>query len=136
MERWFSLKDRFRPSLPPSPLAAVRHSLEPAFACQLVLCSWERAGEPSSDNGAPHLRTNPVGHGVVRGGKGAVGRESVTSVQKCSVPFAPTLNPVPNLISFRVTRSAGHKRLTGRCSELSGGVAFSDHTINFRQPVR
>ena len=27
-------------------------------------------------------------------------------------------------------------RLTRRCSELSGGVAFSDHHINFRQPVR
>ena len=27
-------------------------------------------------------------------------------------------------------------RLTRRCSELSGGVAFSDRHINFRQPVR
>src|SRR5438874_6395420 len=103
MERWFSLKDRFGRSLPPSPLAAVRHSLEPAFACKLVLCWWDRAGEPSSDHGAPHLHTHPVGHDAGRGRTSSGGREKAPSTQNPLEPPVPTLNPVANLISFRVT---------------------------------
>src|SRR5207244_992292 len=77
-----------------------------------------------------------VGHGAGRGRTSSGGREKAPSTQNPLEPSAPTLNPVPNHISFRVTPSPGHKRLTKRCSEVSGGVAFSDHSINFGEPVR
>jgi hypothetical protein len=110
--------------------------LDPLLLAGLGFCWWDRAGEPSSDNGAPHLRPNPVGHGACRGRTSSGGREKAPPTQNPLEPSAPTLNPMPNRISVRVTRSPGHKRLTGRCSELSGGVTFSDHNINLRQPVR
>ena len=50
-----------------------------------------------------------------------------------SDPDRPQKELLPWLESFA---RHGNHHLTGRCSELSGGIMFSNHHINFRQPVR
>jgi hypothetical protein len=59
-----------------------------------------------------------------------------STMQKLKEPFGPGSAAGEGLLWLVSAVYHGNQHLTGRCSELSGGVAFSDHSINFRQPVR
>jgi hypothetical protein len=106
MEGWFSLNNLFGPGVPLSSLAADRHFCWTRFCLQACAFAGGIAQENLRAIMAPRIFA-PTLFATVQAAdaQAPAGEKRLPLAQNPLEPSTPTLNPMPNHISLRVTRA-------------------------------